>query len=334
MRVVYPDASPTMRALLDPAQVALLPHFVVYDDRPRSDEELVARLEGAWGVLLGWSYMGARVLAACPQLRVISFTGTGVGNFVDLQAATRQGIVVTNTPHYGDDTVAEHTFALLLALARHIPRFDRTLRQGRWEQDPPGRELAGKTLGILGAGEIGSRVARLGRAFGMHVLAWTAHPTPERAAALGVAFVSLEEIAETSDVISVHLTLTAGTRHLVDRSFLARTKPGALLVNTSRGEIVDTAALTEALRSGRLAGAALDVFEDEPLPADHPLLGLDNAVLTPHVGFHTAEATSRMLRIAVANLLGVLHGQPQNVVNPEVLERSAAHQIQMEVRER
>ncbi len=222
MRVVYPDASPTMRALLDAAQLALLQDFVIYEDRPRSEAELIARLEDAWGVVLGWSYISEHVMAACPKLRVISFTGTGVSNFVDLEAANRHGVIVANTPHYGDDTVAEHTFALLLALVRNIPRFDRLVRQGHWQQDPPGRQLCGKTLGLLGTGEIGSRVARLGQAFGMRVLAWTAHPSPERAAVLGVAFVSLEELARNSDVISVHLALNEGTRRLVGRSFLEK----------------------------------------------------------------------------------------------------------------
>lgn len=322
MTVVYPDGSPIMRSLLDPSQVESLPGFVVYEDSPQGEEELIARLRGASAVVLGWAYVGERVLAACPHVKLISFTGTGVGNFVDLAAATRHGVAVTNTPHYGDDTVAEHTLALLLALARRIPVLHRDLGQARWEQGPPGRELHGKTLGILGLGAIGSRVARLGVAFGMRVIAWTAHPSPERAGIHRVSFVSIEELAATSDVVSIHLALTPVTRRLIDTAFLSRMRPGAMLINTSRGEIIETPALVEALRSGHLAGAALDVFEEEPLPGAHPLLGMDNVVLTPHVGFYTVEAAARMLRMALDNVLAFFAGRPQHVVNPEVLRRN------------
>lgn len=319
MKVVYPDASAVMRSLLDPAQLRLLPGFVVYEGSPANEGELIARLRGASAVVLGWAYIGERVLAACPHVQLISFTGSGVGSFVDLEAATRRGVTVSNTPHYGDDTVAEHTLGLLLALARRIPALHQDLRRGRWQPGAPGRELHGKTLGILGLGAIGSRVARWGMALGMRVVAWTAHPSPERAEAHRVSFVSLEELAAASDVVSVHLPLTPTTRRLIDSEFLSWMRPDAMLLNTSRGEIVDTAALLEALRSGRLAGAALDVFEEEPLPGEHPLLGLDNVVLTPHVGFYTREATARMLRMALDNVLAFLQGRPQHVVNQEVL---------------
>ena len=325
MTVVYPDASPIMRSLLDPAQVALLPGFVVYEDAPKGEDELIERLRGASAVVLGWTYIGERVLVACPEVKLISFTGSGVGNFVDLAAATRRRVAVTNAPHYGDDTVAEHTLGLLLALARRIPALHRDLGRGRWKPGPPGRELHGKTLGILGLGAIGSRVARLGGALGMRVVAWTAHPSPERAVTNRVSFVSLEELAATSDVVSVHLPLTPATRRLIDAAFLSRMRAGALLVNTSRGEIVDTAALVEALRNRHLAGAALDVFDEEPLPAWHPLLGMDNVVLTPHVGFYTMEATARLLRMALENVLAFFQGRPQHVVNPEALQVTQTH---------
>jgi len=171
----------------------------------------------------------------------------------------------------------------------------------------------------LGLGAIGSRVARFGTALGMRVVAWTAHPTAERAAASGVAFVEREELAAVSDVVSIHLALTPNTRHIVDGGFLSRMKKGALLVNTGRGEIIDTAALITALQAGKLAGAALDVFEEEPLPPGHPLLLLENVLLTPHAGFNSREAAKQQLYIAMDNVVSFLHGRPQNVVNPQAL---------------
>jgi D-3-phosphoglycerate dehydrogenase len=154
---------------------------------------------------------------------------------------------------------------------------------------------------------------------GMRVVAWTLHPSPERAAAHGVSFVQREELAAVSDVISIHLALTPSTRHLVDGPFLSRMKKGALLINTGRGEVVDTAALIAALQGGYLGGAALDVFEDEPLPPSHPLLRLENVLLTPHAGFNSREAAKQQLYIAVHNVVTFLQGRPQNVVNPQVL---------------
>lgn len=308
-----------MRALLDPTQVAAMPDFFMYEDPPSSPDVLIARLKDARALVLGWARIDEHVLAACPSLKVISFTGTGVANYVDLEAATRHGVVVTGTPHYGDDTVAEYTLALMLSLVRRIPQLDRIIRKGRWDPEPAGMELRGKTLGILGLGGIGSRVAKFGVALGMRVIAWTANPSPERAAASGVVFMPREDLAAVSDVVSIHLALTPSTRHLVNAPYLFRMKRGALLINTSRGEIVDTAALIAALETRHLAGAALDVFEDEPLPNTHPLLRLDNVLLTPHAGFYTIEATRRLLHIALDNILSFLRGRPQNVVNPEVL---------------
>ena len=308
-----------MRSLLDPVQLAALPEFLMYDDAPPSQEALVARLTDAWGMVLGWARIDERVLAACPSLKFISFTGVGVTNYVDLDAATRRGVLVANTPHYGDDTVAEYTLALMLGLARHLTVLQRTLREGRWDQEPAGIELRGKTLGILGLGGVGSRVARLGGALGMRVVAWTAHPSPERAAACGITFVERDDLAAASDVVSIHLALTSGTRHLVDGPFLSRMKPGALLINTGRGALVDTAALIDALEAGRLAGAALDVFEDEPLPPDHPLRRVEHVVLTPHAAYNSREAAKRQLSIAVENVVAALQGRPQNVVNPQAL---------------
>ena len=267
--------------------------------------------------MLGWG-LPVAVMRRAPRLEVVSYLGTGAANFVDLAEAVRLGITVCNTPGYGDNAVAEHALALLLALARRVPRLDRGLRQaGRqagWGQSEPGFELRGRTLGLVGLGGIGARMAELARGLGMEVTAWTRNPSPERAQRHGVTFLALEELLETSDVISLHLLLTPETEGLLGPEELDRMKPDAVLVNTARAELVDQAALVERLRDGRIAAAGLDVFWNEPLSADHPLLELDNVVLTPHVAFNTPEAIAAMMDIAIDNLARYFEGNPINVV--------------------
>lgn len=317
--VVYPDGSPTMGRLLNRDQTRALGEFVFYDDEPASREELIRRIEPACAVILGWARIDGEVLARCPHLRIISFTGVGVEAYVDLQAATARGVAVANTPGYGDDTVAEHTMALILAAARRLPVLHAGMTGGGW-LPRPGIDLRGRQLGIVGLGPIGSRVARLGRAFGMQVVAWTRRPSPLRAQEHGVRFMELAQLFETSDVVSLHLALTPQTRGIVGRDLLRRMKPGAIFVNTARGGLVDAETLLEILQEGRV-WAALDVFDEEPLQPGHPLRRLENVVLTPHVGFYTEDATRRMLEIAVENVRAFFAGTPQNVVNPQVLRR-------------
>jgi D-3-phosphoglycerate dehydrogenase len=248
----------------------------------------------------------------CRTLRAVSFTGAGVENFVDLDLATELGITVMNTPHYGDNAVAEHTLALLFALVRRIPKHHFNLVHGIWDQSEQGTELRGKTIGIIGFGGIGRRVAYLSSCLGMKVLCWTRKPDPGRGR---VEFVSLEELLRQSDIISLHLALTPETRGIIGKKEIGLIKRGAYLINTARAELVDSEALIEALRTKHLAGAAFDVYEREPLPADSPLLSLDNVVLTPHVGFNTPEATKRIIEIAVENLINFARGVPTNVVS-------------------
>jgi phosphoglycerate dehydrogenase-like enzyme len=262
------------------------------------------------------------VLEALPSLEMISQTG-GTTPHLDLEAATRRGIVVCTSPGSGQST-AELTFALILAVMRRLPQEYQAMRAGHW-QTGQGVGLQGKTLGIIGLGRIGSRVAHIAQAFGMRVLATGFTLTAERAMAHGVRMASLEDLLARSDVVSIHLRLSARSDKLIGRQELRLMKPTAYLINTARGPIVDEAALIEALRHRRIAGAGLDVFEQEPIDPGNPLLQLDNVVCTPHIGFVTQETYEHMLGGAVENILNYLEGHPTNVRNPQVLTQRQGH---------
>jgi phosphoglycerate dehydrogenase-like enzyme len=283
------------------------------------DEDALARRLAPYAALVlirERTRFPAALLARLPALRHLAITGRNLGQ-VDVAAATARGIWVSFTGGGGPSAI-EHTMALMLAVVRHIPREDRALREGRW-QTTVGTELAGKALGILGLGRIGGRIAAFGRFLGMTVRAWGPTLTDERAAAAGVARVPLDDVLRASDVVSIHLRLSPESRGLVTARHLALMKPTAWLVNTARGPIVEEAALLDALRDRRIAGAALDVFDVEPLPAGHPLLALDNVVLTPHLGYVTHETYTAFFTQVVENLTAWLDGTPPpRLLNPEV----------------
>lgn len=257
------------------------------------------------------------VISRCPRLRVIGRHGTGLDN-VDLQAATEAGIPVTYAPSAPTDSVAELTIGLIIAVVRRIADAHQAVREGIWHRERfMGMELAGKVLGIIGFGSIGRAVARIARAMGMAILAYDPYVStwPE-----GVRSVSLMDLLTQADVVTIHTPLTPETKGLLGREALARMKPGAILINTARGGIVDEEALAEALRDGRLGGAGIDVFSREPPPRDHPLVRAPNVVLTPHIGAMTEEAQRRMAFTVVQDVLRVLSGgRPEYLANPEVL---------------
>ncbi len=269
----------------------------------------------------------ARALEGADRLALIGRAGIGVDN-IDVEAATARGIIVMNTPEAGAVTTGELAFSLLLALARKIPAADAALRSGRWEKTRfTGVEIQGKTLGILGLGRIGRVVAERGKGFEMQVLAhdpWV----DARNAPPWIRMVGLDELLAQSDFLSVHVPLADSTHHLLNAERLAQMKPGARLVHAARGGIVDEQALVAALRDGHLAGAALDVFEQEPLPADHPLLQLENVVLTPHLGASTAEAKRNVSREMAEQVAGALtRGVVVNGVNVPRIAPSEAAQV-------
>ena len=315
MRFVCADGEPQYRRLLGDDQIVRLEaeghELAWFDGAPGSAEGWVERLRGADGLLLLWRLPGG-VLAASPSLQVISFVGTGVETYVDVDEVRAAGVTLCNVPRYGANAVAEHALALMLAVARRVPEGDRAVRAGSWEQTE-GQELRGRRLGVVGAGPVGARMIELGRALGMTVTCWTRRRSPERERKLGAPLVDLDELFASSDVVTLHLAHRPETEGIVDRRLLTLLRPHAILVNTARGALIDERALAELLENGDIRGAGLDVLGAEPPPQDHPLLSCARTVLTPHVGFHTAEASGELLRISLENLIAFARGEPQNV---------------------
>ncbi len=285
-----------------------------------SPGEVHERSRGAAVLVTNKAPVPAAVIDGSPDLRFIAVTATGF-DCVDVAAANRRGIPVANVPEYGTDSVAQFTFALLLELCHHVGRHAETVRSGEWARSPdfcfwkaPLVELAGKTMGVVGFGRIGRRVGELAHAFGMAVLA---HGRSRSAPPAYQSFdwAGLDELFARADVISLHCPLSAATAGLVNRERLRLVKPGALLINTSRGGLVVERDLAEALDEGRLAGAAVDVVAREPIRPDNPLLTARHCLITPHIAWATREARRRLLEATVANVAAFLAGRPTNVVN-------------------
>jgi D-3-phosphoglycerate dehydrogenase len=256
-----------------------------------------------------------------PRLRFIALTGLRAPS-LDMQACSERRIPVCNTrPGRTTAATAELSFALLLSAARDLARAEHGMRAGRWHEGLRGGSIVeGKRLGVLGLGKLGSRVAGYAKAFGMDVVAWSQNLTPERAAEAGAAYCTKEELLRTSDFVTLHLVLSERTRGLIGAAEFALMKPGAVLVNTSRGPLVDEKAMIAALASGRLAHAALDVYDTEPLPADHPLRRMENVTLSPHLGYVSEDVYATFYQDALENVEAWLAGKPVRVVNPEALK--------------
>jgi phosphoglycerate dehydrogenase-like enzyme len=318
MRIVFPDGAACVQTPADLEPWKQLGPVDYYQDLPPNKGELLSRLRDAEAVILDYSVLDAPVLEQCPKLRFVCFLGIGYTNHIDVEAATRQGVVVAYTPDYGATSVAEFTLALILALTRHIGAAFHSFREGRWE---PGRftgiELHNKKLGIVGLGPIGMEMARLGAGIGMQLLAWTRRPTPARQR-YGLTFVSLADLFSQADIVTLHLAYTPETHGLVSRSLLERLRPEAYFVNAARAKIVDNVALAALLQAGKIAGAALDVHEEEPPQGAYVFRELPNVLCTPHIGFNTQEASANMLRIARETLEAHLRGEQLHVVNPTV----------------
>jgi len=321
MKIVCPDGTAEIRELMTPEsekKLEALGKFVWFNDRAETSQGYLQRVKDADGVILNWD-MPSEVIEACQKLQVISFLGADPRKFVDLSLATRMGIAVTNTPHYADQEVAAHAMALILCCAKRIVHFNSQMRRGVYEKDDFTAEFWGKILGVVGLGGIGAEVARLAQAFGMRVLCWTQHPTSERARKHGVEFVTLEELFQQSDMVTLHVTHKPETEKMITRKLLESMKRGAIFVNTARAELVDNLALAELLKKGTLSAAGLDVHDEEPVRSDDPFLSIENAILTPHVAANTARAQGNILKIAVDNIAAFFSGHPQNILNPEVL---------------
>ncbi len=315
-RLVVPDDEPPVLTgtPLEARARALADQVEWHVTRPANPQDTIQRIRQADAVInIRSSVQFSReVLTECPNLKLLSVWGTGVDH-VDLEAAVELGITVANTPGYGAPYVSEHALTLALAVSRQIVSNDRRIREGGWTAGFID-ELYGKTLGVVGTGAIGRRMIQLGQGIGMKVIAWTYNPSPKRAAEYGVDYVLLDELLRQSDVVSLHVALTPESEGLIGREQLALMKPTAILVNAARGAVVDEAALLEALGDRKIAGAGLDVFEREPLPAGHPLTKLDNVVLSPHAGGMAYNGTMRGLEMSVENLEQFATGSPVNVV--------------------
>ncbi len=284
----------------------------VFNDPPRSADELQKRIETADIAIVGWSQLTKEIMDHAKNLKMISIWATSC-HYADLKAAETRGIVVSHVPGYATESVAEHAVALLLSAVRRLLPADKHVRGGSFDWRPfGGRELEGKTLGVVGTGAIGFRVAEIARAFRMKVLGYDKYPNHKRADEIGLSYVDLQTLLKESDVVSLHVTLTPETEGLLGREQIRSMKNGAVLINTSQGKTVDEDALVEALKSGRISYAGLDVFREEPPAKENPLFKLDNVVLSPHIGFHTFEAAKRCTDICIDNIGKFLMGKPQN----------------------
>ena len=314
--IVVPDDFPSVfQGSAAQERAKALGELRVFTERGADDEgELIRRIGDARVAIniRAHARFSDGVFTACPGLKMVSVWGTGTDN-IDLHAAGMRGVTVCNTPGVNAFAVAEHALALMLSVGRKIPAIDREMRGGKWPREML-TQLLGKTLGVFGMGTIGSRVAVLGRAIGMDVLAWSARGDEGRIRAAGAKAASKDDILRQADVVSLHVRLADETRGFIGRRELALMKPSAILVNTGRGALVERDALTAALRDRKILGAGLDVFHQEPLAADDPILALPNVVLSPHNAGQTPEVVRDGLLRAVVNVEHFLAGKPTDVV--------------------
>ncbi len=310
-------------------------HEVVLEEAPLDAQTAERHADAQVVSTFIYSHLDRAVLDRLPALRLVATRSTGVDH-VDLETCAARGIAVSNVPSYGEATVAEHVFALLLAISHRLPEALARARGGHFSPAGlQGFDLAGKTLGVVGSGSIGRHVIRIARGFGMQVLAHDARPDPDLAAELGFRYVELDPLLAAADILSLHLPATPETRGLLSAAAFARMKDGVVVINTARGDLIDTRALIQALNSGKVAAAGLDVLPDEPmireeaelicslfcdahdlrnLVANHVLLRMDNVLVTPHSAFNTREAVARIVETTVANIEGFLAGAPRNPV--------------------
>ncbi|MDR7556134.1 MAG: D-glycerate dehydrogenase [Armatimonadota bacterium] len=314
--------APAMERLAAAVEVATWPD----DDYPPPRDVLVREAAASDGlIVLVTDRIDGALLDAAPRVRVVSNVAVGYDN-IDVPAATARGVVVTNTPGVLTETTADFAFALLLAAARRVAEADRFTRAGRWTSWGPlffaGLDVHGRTLGLVGLGRIGTAVARRARGFDMPVLYYSRTRKPDVERALGLEYASLDDLLQRADFVSIHVPLSAQTRHLIGAAQLRLMKPTAILVNTSRGAVVDQRALYDALVRRQIWAAGLDVFEEEPIAPDDPLLTLENVVVAPHIGSATVATRTQMALMAVENCLAVLDDRPPpHPVNPEVWAR-------------
>ena len=314
MRIVVTDAATVVGNGIDVEFLKEFGEVTVYDLTP--DERLIPRLQGADAVICNKTRITAAVMAACPTLKYVGLFATGFNN-IDVAYAAAHGVTVCNVPGYSTEAVAQHTFALLLAITDRVHEYNETVAQGDWVRSRtfacfpiPLAELCGKTIGIVGYGAIGRRVGDMARAFGMKVLVHGRRPIPDT----DVQQVPFEELLRRSDVVSMHCPLNADSEGMMDAAAFAAMKPGAIFINTSRGGLVDEQALRDALDSGHLLGAGVDVLQVEPMTADCPLYGAPRCIITPHIAWAGVETRRRLMGVVAENIRRYLAGAPINKV--------------------
>ncbi len=292
--------------------------LTVYDRTPK--DKIVERIGDAQAIYVNKVPITRDIIKACPNLKFIGVLATGY-NVIDTEAAKEAGIVVSNVPTYGTDAVAQYTIALILELCHHIGAHSDAVKQGEWTSSPdwcfwkyPLVELAGKTLGIIGYGRIGQRTAEIAKALKMNILAYSRNPKKDLESD-NLKFASLDEIYANSDIISLHLPLFPSTEGMINKESISKMKDGVMIINTSRGPLIVEEDLRDALNSGKVAGAAVDVVSTEPIEMDDPLLGAKNMIITPHIAWAPKESRQRLMDVAVDNLRAFIDGKPQNVVN-------------------
>lgn len=319
MRMVAPDDyPPALAGSHVEKRLRKLGELVIYDSIPKNEAELIERVKDAnviIGIRGGIPHFTRDVITRCTKLKHISVWGAGVDH-VDLETCKARHIRVTNTSRSNMVSVAECAFALAINLARRMNANDRIVREGNWHEARRGllQQLSGHVLGVVGAGPIAQHMMQIGRGVGMKVVAWTFHPSEERAKQFNVRFVPLDELMSTADVVSVHLPLTNESRCIIGRKQLALMKPTGIIVNTGRGSVIDEEALIETLTNKKIYGAGLDVFSTEPLPRNHPFTKLQNVVLSPHKGGGTKESLTLGLTMTADNIENVLKGTPTNII--------------------
>ncbi|PNV62376.1 glycerate dehydrogenase [Clostridium sp. chh4-2] len=294
--------------------------LIVYDRIPYDTDSVVSHIGDAEAIYVNKVPVTREVLDACPALRFIGVLATGY-NVVDTEAAKEKGITVCNIPSYGTDAVGQFAIALLLEICHHIGHHSQAVLEGRWSSNPdwcfwdyPLIELAGKTMGIIGFGRIGQCTGRIAQALGMKVLAYDAYKNPELESDT-CRYAELEELLQTADVISLHCPLFPETQGIINKDNIAKMKDGVIILNNSRGPLIVEEDLAEALKSGKVAAAGLDVVSTEPIKTDNPLLGAPNCIITPHISWASKESRQRLMNFAVDNLVQYLNGTPVNVVN-------------------
>lgn len=318
MKIVILDGYTLNPGDLDWAPIQALGEVTIYDRS--TPEEVLERGQGARFLLTNKVPLSREMMVQMPNLKYIGVMATGY-NHIDLEAASELGITVTNVAGYSTNAVAQHTFALLLSLLNRVETHSELVHDGRWSaskdftfRETPLLELAGKTLGLVGVGGIGQKVAEIGKAFGMEVIAYRRNP--HKTMDDFIQMVSLDDVFGASDVVSLHLPLSAETDQMVNARLLGLMKPTAYLINTARGGLIQEEALAEALERGQIAGAGLDVLSTEPPAADNPLIGARNCVITPHIAWSLKEARTRLVDLIAENILAYRRGEPLNKVNP------------------